>query len=78
MVPLLGIKRECGADEMSYAAAAPATVSGELVAKYPLGKPGKAGVKRRPASQETCHYRAADRASTEPFGAASGVIAPKM
>ena len=50
-----GTKRECGADQKSQAAAAPATVSGELPPKchWNLGF-WEAGMERRPASQETC------------------------
>jgi hypothetical protein len=61
-VPREGLNRECGEDgRSSKSAAVPATVSGERDALAPLvgaatgqGLSGKACIKPRPASQETC------------------------
>jgi hypothetical protein len=48
------VKREAGAIVIN-AGAAPATVSDEP-SPVPLGIPGKAAIRQRPASQETCHH----------------------
>jgi hypothetical protein len=48
------VKREAGASVFN-AGAAPATVSDEP-SPVPLGIPGKAAIRQRPASQETCHH----------------------
>src|SRR5713101_6004090 len=48
------VKREAGSSIFN-SGPAPATVSDEP-SPVPLGIPGKAAIRQRPASQETCHH----------------------
>jgi hypothetical protein len=57
LVPQKGLTGNAEAGSNRYAAAAPATVSGEVVLDTPLVHQGREGERRRrSASQETCQH----------------------